>query len=251
MDRERYVELITEAVGEANRLLAVSNGQNSVVLVVSRAMRNEILIHDGENYVAGNGDGVEEYCGYRVGIINEMVEEEYISPAILGMAYYQGMQLNDAIIVDDENRLFRLESINPVRFTDMGLTGNFGHYTNAGTAGAIDAAVNVTTDLSDAIDAVTVTTQAATITLDDVANAVTNISWNDITLGDITNIGNMGATAVDTGTWWARTPYYYYDAPSYVDYQRPKRKAKKEEELSAGDTRLMDEFLAGFMRNGA
>ena len=33
MDRERYTELVADAVGKANRLLAVSDGQNSVVAV--------------------------------------------------------------------------------------------------------------------------------------------------------------------------------------------------------------------------
>lgn len=44
MDRERYTELVADAVGKANRLLAVSDGQNSVVVVMSRTMRNEILV---------------------------------------------------------------------------------------------------------------------------------------------------------------------------------------------------------------
>ena len=49
-------------------------------------------------------------------------------------------------------------------------------------------------------------------------------------------------------------PYdYYYGTveQTFVEPKKPKRKAKREEELSAGDTRLMDEFLEGFRRNGA
>lgn len=113
MDRERYTELVADAVGKANRLLAVSDGRNSVVVVMSRTMRNEILVQEGANYTMRNGDYVEEYCGYRVGIVNEIDDEEFILPAMVGMAYHPGMQIDDVIVVDDENRLFRLESTDP------------------------------------------------------------------------------------------------------------------------------------------
>ena len=103
MDRERYTELVADAVGKANRLLAVSDGQNSVVVVMSRTMRNEILVQEGANYTMRNGDYVEEYCGYRVGIVNEIDDEEFILPAMVGMAYHPGMQIDDVIVVDDEN----------------------------------------------------------------------------------------------------------------------------------------------------
>ena len=56
MDRERYTELVADAVGKANRLLAVSDGRNSGEVVMSRAMRNEILVQEGANYTMRNGD---------------------------------------------------------------------------------------------------------------------------------------------------------------------------------------------------
>lgn len=199
MDRERYTELVADAVGKANRLLAVSDGQNSVVVVMSRTMRNEILVQEGANYTMRNGDYVEEYCGYRVGIVNEIDDEEFILPAMVGMAYHPGMQIDDVIVVDDENRLFRLESTDPVQFADMGLTVNFGLYADAATAATADNAATVAVDLANTI-----------------------------------------STPIPD----------YYSRP--VEYSPPKRKArKKEEELSAGDTRLLDEFLSGFARNGA
>lgn len=239
MDRERYTELVADAVGKANRLLAISNGQNSVALVMSRAMRNEILVQEGANYtmrmdsaVTPHGDYVEEYCGYRVGIVNEIDDEEFILPAMVGMTYHPGMQIDDVIVVDDENRLFRLESTDPVQFADMGLTVNFGLYADAATAAAADNAATVAVDLANTIST---TANTATITLDDFVGAVSNITWDGVL-----NTGAQTVTATDGMNWWLRDTY-----PT-------KRKArKKEEELSAGDTRLLDEFLSGFARNGA
>lgn len=245
MDRERYIQLVADAVGKANRLLAVSYGQNSVVLVMSRAMRNEILVQEGANYTMQNGDYVEEYGGYRVGIVNEIDDEEFILPAMVGMAYHPGMRIDDVIVVDDENRLFRLESTDPVQFADMGLTVNFGMYTDVATPTTTDNFATISADLANTI---ATTANTATITFNDFADAVSNITWNGVL-----NIEAQTATATDGMNWWLRDTYPvpdYYSRP--VEYSPPKRKTrKKEEELSAGDTRLLDEFLSGFARNGA
>lgn len=47
-----------------------------------------------------------------------------------------------------------------------------------------------------------------------------------------------------TNGWWVIDP-------AFIEQKRPERKVKKEEELSAGDTRLLDEFLNGFIQNGS
>lgn len=252
MDRERYTELVADAVGKANRLLAVSDGQNSVVVVMSRTMRNEILVQEGANYTMRNGDYVEEYRGYRVGIVNEIDDEEFVLPAVVGMAYHPGMQIDDVIVVDDENRLFRLESTDPVQFADMGLTVNFGMHTDVATIATADNVATISADLANTI---ATTANTATITLDDFVGAVSNITWDGIL-----NTGTQTATTTNGWDWWLRDAYtvpdYYFrtsdTADRAVEYSPPKRKArKKEEELSAGDTRLLDEFLSGFARNGA
>ena len=74
------------------------------------------------------------------------------------------LQIDDVIVVDDENRLFRLESTDPVQFADMGLTVNFGLYADAATAATADNAVTVAVDLANTIST---TANTATITLDD------------------------------------------------------------------------------------
>lgn len=87
-----------------------------------------------------------------------------------------------------------------------------------------------------------------------IANAMT-ITWDGVL-----NTGAQTVTATDGGNWWTGDTYtipdYYFrtsdTADRTIEYSPPKRKAKKkEEELSAGDTQLLDEFLSGFTRNGA
>ena len=155
------------------------------------------------------------------------------------MVCHPEMQIDDVIVVDDENRLFRLENTDPMQFADMGLTVSFGMYTDVATPVTADNVATISADLANTI---ATTANTATITIDDFAGAVSNITWDGVL-----NIGAQTATTTNGWDWWLRDAYSTSDY-----YSPPKRKAKKkEEELSAGDTRLLDEFLSGFARNGA
>ena len=92
---------------------------------------------------------------YRIGIVNEQGYSDILKPAMLGMEYYNGMEVNDIIVVGDENRLFQLESREPICFRDMGLTVSFGNGTRA------TANVTVT---NTAVDAINETNAAETVT---------------------------------------------------------------------------------------
>lgn len=258
MDRARLYAIIDDVFNNVARLEAISQERGRIAIVMSRDMRYEIIRNMNTEYTTTNG-GVETLFGYRIGVINEQVEGEYIVPALIGMNYHDGMQINDVIIVDDDNRLYRLESTSPIRFTDMGLTVNFGEYVAATAAeGHYDVAMDTVATMADTVataaNTATITlndaVNTATITLNDFASAYSNIRWDDIgymTAQATTNIG-------DGSTQWFRVPYdYYYGTveQTFAEPKRPKRKAKREEELSAGDTRLMDEFLEGFRKNGA
>lgn len=125
MERTRLDAIINDVFNNVARLEAISQERDRIVIVMSREMRYEVIRNLNTEYTTTNG-GVEMLFGYRVGVINEQVEGEYIVPALMGMNYHDGMQLNDVIIVDDDNRLYRLESTSPIRFSDMGLTVDFG-----------------------------------------------------------------------------------------------------------------------------
>lgn len=247
MERTRLDAIINDVFNNVARLEAISQERDRIAIVMSRDMRYEIIRNMNTGYTTTNG-GVETLFGYRIGVINEQVESEYIVPALIGMDYHDGMQINDVIIVDDDNRLYRLESTSPIRFTDMGLTVDFGENI-AATATEVhyDAAMDTIATMA---DTVATAADTATITLNDFASAYSNVRWDDIsyeTIRATTDIGN-------DNTWWFRMPYSYYYSTAeqaFAEPKRPKRKAKREEELSAGDTRLMDEFLEGFRRNGA
>lgn len=246
MERTRLDAIINDVFNNVARLEAISQERDRIVIVMSREMRYEVIRNLNTEYTTTNGC-VEMLFGYRVGVINEQVEGEYIVPALMGMNYHDGMQLNDVIIVDDDNRLYRLESTSPIRFSDMGLTVDFGENI-AATATEVhyDAAMDTIATMA---DTVATAANTATITLNDFASAYSNVRWDDIsyeTIRATTDIGN-------DNTWWFRMPYNYYSTAeqAFAEPKRPKRKAKREEELSAGDTRLMDEFLEGFRRNGA
>lgn len=247
MERTRLDAIINDVFNNVARLEAISQERDRIVIVMSREMWYEVIRNLNTEYTTTNG-GVEMLFGYRVGVINEQVEGEYIVPALMGMNYHDGMQLNDVIIVDDDNRLYRLESTSPIRFSDMGLTVDFGENI-AATATEVhyDAAMDTIATMA---DTVATAADTATITLNDFASAYSNVRWDDIsyeTIRATTDIGN-------DNTWWFRMPYSYYYSTAeqaFAEPKRPKRKAKREEELSAGDTRLMDEFLEGFRRNGA
>ena len=96
MDRARLDAIINDVFNNVARLEAISQERDRIVIVMSREMRYEVIRNLNTEYTTTNG-GVEMLFGYRVGVINEQVEGEYIVPALMGMNYHDGMQLNDGI----------------------------------------------------------------------------------------------------------------------------------------------------------
>lgn len=95
-------------------------------MIVTRDVYRFLSEHAGVTFDVRNTDhGI--YRGYRIGIVNEQGYSDILKPAMLGMEYYNGMEVNDIIVVGDENRLFQLESREPICFRDMGLTVSFGN----------------------------------------------------------------------------------------------------------------------------
>lgn len=122
MTIEEFIEYEQEAFSDVARLEAI--GQTDMVLVVSRDVfcamvqfNNMALAYSNEN-----GNAISRYNGLDLAVINENEAECIMKPALFGMNHFVGMQIDDIIIVDDDNRLFRLERTNPVQYVDMGLT---------------------------------------------------------------------------------------------------------------------------------
>lgn len=224
MTREELLELMANADEQITRMRAVAD-EPDIVLVMSRdvcqamveQMDTEEFLHDFIPYrtVADNRGLTAVYHGYPVAIVNEVEATGMMMPAFRGMVFYVGMQLNDIIVVDDDNRLFRLESVDPIQYIDMDLTVRYGDEENdppivTPTYGAAMTDARVHFMIDDAIEQLSRTWRELAINADEVAAAVNRFS------------------------------------PS-ASYSTPVADMK---ELDAGDTKLMDEFLNGFAQKG-
>ena len=76
-------------------------------------------------------------------------------------------------------------------------------------------------------------------------NQIYNLCGKELDFFDLQNDFSIHRKiGYGTNGWWVIDP-------AFIEQKRPERKVKKEEELSAGDTRLLDEFLNGFIKNGS
>lgn len=147
MTRAEFNNALEEALQKAARARAYTSGRYEIALIVTRDVYRFLSEHAGVTFDVRNTDhGI--YRGYRIGIVNEQGYSDILKPAMLGMEYYNGMEVNDIIVVGDENRLFQLESREPICFRDMGLTVSFGNgaraTANATVTNTVANAINET-----------------------------------------------------------------------------------------------------------
>ena len=151
------------------------------------------LLATADIHANRDGDHYGFLYGYRIALINEPTERTMVSPAVLGMTYHPGMALDDIIVVDEENRVFRLTSRDPVQFTDTGMTVRFDAHTR---------------------------------------NWANPATWEyNPTVTFHVDTAEINHSVFDRLTGGGR---------------RKKNRVKEDAELSAGDTKAMDEFLDGF-----
>lgn len=259
MTRAEFNTALEDAIRKAERAQAYTGGRYEIALIVTRDVYRFLSEHAGVTFDVRNTDhGI--YHGYRIGIVNEQGYSDILKPAMLGMEYYNGMEVNDIIVVGDENRLFQLESREPICFRDMGLTASFGNGTRA------TANVTVT---NTAVDAINETNAAGTATAAAV-NAARPIEMNyrdgrlfiegvpiDFPLGGLAMEDLVGVTTpqLDWNTtgratvdWLGAVPAATVEPARPVRAQRPARPmaSRAEEPLNPGDTKMLDEFLDSF-----
>lgn len=226
MDRAESQRYIDNTLQEAERVRTYC-AQDEIVLIMTADFYRELL---AATDIHANRDG-NHYgflYGYRIALINEPTERTMVSPAVLGMTYYPGMALDDIIVVDVENRVFRLASRDPVQFTDTGMTVRF------------DAHTRTTRLDATAIDAGNIA--AETMRVATAQAAATTATVNPYTV----YYTPTETTTTATDNYWQR----YWANPVTWDYNPTVTfhmdAAEEDAELSAGDTRAMDEFLDGF-----
>lgn len=253
MDRAEFQRYIDNTLQEVERVRTYC-AQDEIVLIMTADFYRELLattdIHDNRD-----GDHYGFLYGYRIALINEPTERTMVSPAVLGMTYYPRMALDDIIVVNEENRVFRLASRDPVQFTDTGMTVRFDAHTRTTR---LDVA---------AIDATNIA--AETMRVATAQAAATTATVNPYTVYDTPAETTTTTTATATDTYWQQywtntTAWDYSPTitlhvdPATTEINRSvldmftgvgkkrKKRAKEDEELSAGDTKAMDEFLDGF-----
>lgn len=263
MTRAEFNNALEEALQKAARVRAYTGGGCEIALIVTRDVYRFLSEHAGVTFDVRNTDhGI--YRGYRIGIVNEQGYSDILKPAMLGMEYYNGMEVNDIIVVGDENRLFQLESREPICFRDMGLTVSFGNgaratanatvtntvanainETNAAetvTAAAVNAARPVEMNYRDGqlfVDGIPIDLPLVDLAMEDLVGVTTPVTtpqldWNVI-----------GRATVD---WFGAVPVAATEPTRPVRAQRAARPRapRAEEPLNPGDTKMLDDFLGGF-----
>lgn len=250
MDRAEFQRYIDNALQEAERVRTYC-AQDEIVLIMTADFYRELLATT-DIHANRDGDHYGFLYGYRIALINEPTERTMVSPAVLGMTYHPGMALDDIIVVDEENRVFRLASRDPVQFTDTGMTVRFDAHTRTTRldAAAIDAG-NIAAETMRVA-----TAQAAATTATVNPYTVYYNPFETTTTTTTATGGNWQQYWTNPVAWdYNPTVTFHVDAAevnhSVFDMltgggKRKKKRTKEDAELSAGDTRAMDEFLDGF-----
>lgn len=266
MTRAEFNTALEDAIQKAERAQAYTGGRYEIALIVTRDVYRflteytDVTVNTrNTNHGAYNGLRAV-YHGFRIGVVNERGHDSILKPAMLGMEYYDWMEDNDIIVVGDENKLFQLESREPICFRDMELTVSF--------LDEIQTTVNATVTNA-AFDTINETNAAGTVTAAAV-NAARPIEMNyrdgrlfiegvpiDFPLGGLAMEDLVGVTTpqLDWNTtgratvdWLGAVPAATVEPARPVRAQRPARPmaSRAEEPLNPGDTKMLDEFLDSF-----
>lgn len=266
MTRAEFNTALEDAIRKAERAQAYTGGRYEIALIVTRDVYRflteytDVTVNTrNTNHGAYNGLRAV-YHGFRIGVVNERGHDSILKPAMLGMEYYDWMEDNDIIVVGDENKLFQLESREPICFRDMELTVSF--------LDEIQTTVNATVTNA-AVDTINETNAAGAVTAAAV-NAARPIEMNyrdgrlfiegvpiDFPLGGIAMEDLVGVTTpqLDWNTtgratvdWFGAVPVAATEPARPMRAQRAARPMapRTEEPLNPGDTKMLDEFLGGF-----
>lgn len=265
MTRAEFNTALEDAIRKAERAQAYTGGRYEIALIVTRDVYRFLAEYTDvtvNTRITDHGvyNGLRAvYHGFRIGVVNERGHDSILKPAMLRMEYYDWMEDNDIIVVGDENKLFQLESREPICFRDMELTVSFldetqttvnATVTNAAidainetntagtvTAATVNAARPVEMNYRDGqlfIDGIPVDLQHGVLEMEDLAGTTARLNWN-----------NIGRATVD---WLGAVPAATVEPARPVREQRAARPmaSRAEEPLNPGDTKMLDDFLGGF-----
>lgn len=253
MDRAEFQRYIDNALQEAERVRTYCM-QDEIVLIMTADFYRELLA-TADIHANRDGDHYGFLYGYRIALINEPTERTMVSPAVLGMTFHPGMALDDNIVVDEENRVFRLTSRDPVQFTDTGMTVRFDAHTRTTRADDIYMDTAVIDAGNIAAETMRVATAQAATTTATVGPFYYN-PFETTTITATTTDDNWQQYWVNPATWEHNPTVTFHVDTVEINHsvldrltgggRRKKNRVKEDAELSAGDTKAMDEFLDGF-----
>lgn len=241
MTPEQYHELELEALRCYDRLRRHAPRGAEIVYIVSRSVMR--YMQNMENNVGvdvRNGDGiVANFRGVRMFVAPPDFTDDLLRPAVYGRRFFTGMEIGD-LVIDANDSIYMLERV------EIGTDGEPRAYFTELEYATREARVN---------------------------EAVLNAPWRTEYMaipydGRPDRNGRMYASDIFANTA-VFLPSAYEIAGSVLDGMdeeirraieqsimgsmqtaQPVRK-KNEDELSAGDTRLLDEYLHSFMQPGA
>lgn len=228
MTRDEYRQAVERVLLNAEKLRP---DNREVVIVMSRDMYEAMAFYEagrGPNWPLVEMGHYGRYETYRIGVVEEngTIIRNMMEAALVGMEIQNiEVRVGDMLVVseDKDNHLYRMTNINPVQFTDTGLVVRFElprhHIVNFDPAAAADFTVTIDQINVDALAALAIGG---------------NLEYTEPAVRELGRIAE--------GVAWARTP---------TPTRRKRKSIMKEPELSPGDTKLLDEFLGGFLRSGA
>lgn len=280
MTRTEYEATMERVLSSAERLEMYGR---ETVLVMSIGVYNDIRRYEQNEPLSimnAEPNTYGEYCGMRIGIINESNDrhggnvENMIAPAMVGMTYNTDIYCPGDIIVvseENENRLYQMTNDNPAQFIDMGLSVSFDFVNHTG-----DIHYDITNDglyISDGDTYVNIGGLSLAETVSDMAETAVSTA---IAMNNLATTINATFTQEDIEriTEALNTAYpmtmYQYTAPTVavetmtagtsVNFTREisldmrsecreRKKKSREQDLNPGDTKLMDDFLNSFKKH--
>lgn len=245
-----YNALVEDAIHGADRLRGLGVRPENIALVMTQDVYWKAAAQDTNlftEYAPVTMTRRARLYEYDVGIINEDAETMF-KAAVKGMNYHDGMEIGDTIVVDEGVQavgLFVLDKIDPVCFSDTGLTVTFDI-----EATLRDIAISVTADATANV------IRAATP--DDLGWRPPTV-WEPMFLPSEHEYRQSGPTFAEINfdelADIVRRAQPGWLEPGSVSYtfssvKQPKKEPppKKEERLSPEDTKELDEFLKSFAR---
>ena len=228
MTRAEFNNALEEALQKAARVRAYTGGGCEIALIVTRDVYRFLSEHAGVTFDVRNTDhGI--YRGYRIGIVNEQGYSDILKPAMLGMEYYNGMEVNDII----------------VNATVTNTVANAINETNAAetvTAAAVNAARPVEMNYRDGqlfVDGIPIDLPLVDLAMEDLVGVTTPVTTPQL---------DWNATGRATVDWFGAVPVAATEPTRPVRAQRAARPRapRAEEPLNPGDTKMLDEFLGSF-----